>query len=120
MGMNPFTAFKIMRNLGDKSTKKKTDELMKDKVFINKLDMKICRSGYDQAFLSKFICPRVSDFTDKIKEETSISDISCNFMSKLGKEIDNNINMAKSHEKEAKESTRIEKQGKTKTYIILF
>ena len=110
--MNPFTAFKIMRNLGDKSTKKKTDELMKDKVIINKLDMSIYRTGYDQAMLSKYVCPRVSDFNDRVKEQMSLSDICWNFMSKLGKEIDNNINMAKSHEKEAKESIRTEKQGK--------
>lgn len=75
MGMNPFTVFKIKKNLTDKSTKKKTDDLMKDKLLIDKLEMRIYRSGYDQAMLAEYVCPKVSEGS-KVGEEMSFSDIS--------------------------------------------
>lgn len=75
MGMNPFTAFKLDQEFIDNIKGKKYDQILKDKIKVNKLEVKIFRSSYDQAFLSEYVLPNVSKYSYTVNEDISMNDI---------------------------------------------
>ena len=112
LGMNPFTAFKLNKELIASAKGKKVDQLMKNKIAIDELDMKVFRSSYDQAFLAEYVCPKVPEYASMISEDISLTEICCNFLKLLETEVDNHIYMVKSNEHELKKQARANKKGK--------
>lgn len=75
LGMNPLTAFKFSQNFIDNVKNDKIDEIMKSKISIEKLDIKIFRSSFDQAFLAEYVCPKVSETSNSANEDFTMTDI---------------------------------------------
>lgn len=113
LGMNPFRAFKFSRKFIENIQGKKVDEIMKDKIDIEELEIKIFRSSYDQAFLAEYVCPKLSEFSGMIQDDVSMSDICCNFLTLLESEIDNHIYLTKNNEHEVKKLSKAAKKGKS-------
>jgi hypothetical protein len=117
LGMNPFKAFKFTPKFIENINGKKIDELMKDKIDIEELEIKIFRSSYDQAFLAEYVCPNLSEFSGMIQEDVSMSDICCNFLTLLESEIDNHIYLTKNNEHEVKKLIKAVKKGKSEENV---
>jgi hypothetical protein len=75
LGMNPFTAFKFSPSFIENVKSKKFDKIFEDKIEVEKLDMKIFRSSFDQAFLAEYVCPEMTAYTNNITEDVSMSEI---------------------------------------------
>lgn len=102
LGMNPFTAFKFDKEFVATLKDKKVDQLIKKKIKLDQLDMKIYRSGYDQAFLAEYICPSLSTYTSQLNEEVNMDKICCTFLDQLENEVDDHSEYIKNAEYEVK------------------
>jgi proteasome lid subunit RPN8/RPN11 len=96
LGMNPFTAFKFNEEFIKALEDKKSEALTKNKIKLDKLDMKIYRSGYDQAFLAEYVCPTLSNISSQTNEDVSMEKICCSFLNQLESEVDDHTNFIKS------------------------